>query len=190
MAWLGLAWLGQKDSTSTSTYREDSTTSKHQERLQHQDSDQSPATMPRGPGTPLLIKTDSQSVSGGVIWSLTAKGVGLSVTVPKGVTTSLDTRQYHHDTERRPVFAVPRACRSIVRQRSSVPFARSEHLAKPSSTATADQIVPPSACVPHAQAHSAFQFQLSSEADQQTVQTCLLKHRITTLHATTVRQTK
>jgi len=69
------------------------------------------------------------------------------------------------------VIAVPGACRSIFRQRSSVPLARREHLTKPSSTATADQIVPPSACVPRAQAHSAFQFQLSSGADHQPSQT-------------------
>ena len=89
---------------------------------------------------------------------LTAKGVGLSVTVPKGVTTSLDTRQHHHDTERRPVVAVPGACRSIVRHRSSVPLARSKLLAHTSlSTVTADRTELPSACVPHVQAHSAFQ---------------------------------
>ena len=60
-----------------------------------------PATMPRGPGTPPLIKTDSQSVSGGVIWSLTAKGVGLSVTVQKGVTTSFDAQAARHPTRAR-----------------------------------------------------------------------------------------
>ena len=55
----------------------------------------------------LHIKTDSQSVSGGVIWSPTAKGVGLSVPVQKGVTRSLDTWQHHHNTERGPVVAAP-----------------------------------------------------------------------------------
>ena len=55
--------------------------SKHQE---------SPQQYQEGPVPSLHIKTDSQSVSGGVIWSPTAKGVGLSVPVQKGVTTSLD----------------------------------------------------------------------------------------------------
>jgi len=51
--------------------------SKHQE---------SPQQYQEGPVRSLHVKTDSQSVSGGVIWSVTAKGVGLSVTVQKGVT--------------------------------------------------------------------------------------------------------
>jgi len=58
-----------------------------------------------GPVRSLVIKTDSQSLTGGVIWSMTAKGVGLSETVQKGVTTSLDTWQQQHDTECRPVVA-------------------------------------------------------------------------------------
>jgi len=50
-----------------------------------------PQQYQEGPARSLHIKTDSQSVSGGVIWSVTAKGVGLSETVQKGATTSLDT---------------------------------------------------------------------------------------------------
>ena len=103
-----------------------------QQKTHLQEYSRKPQQYQEGPVRSLHNKTDSQSVSRGVIWSLTAKGVGLSVTVPKGVTTSLDTRQHHHDTERRPVVAVPEACRSIVRHRSSVPLARCEHLAKPS----------------------------------------------------------
>ena len=71
----------------------------------------------------LHIKTDSQSVSRGVIWSLTAKGVGLSVTVQKGVRHRL-TPNNIITTPRQARVAVPGACRSIVRHRSSVPLAR------------------------------------------------------------------
>jgi len=56
--------------------------SKHQE---------SPQQNQEGPVRSLHIKTDSHSVSGGVIWSLTAEGVGLSLTVQKGVITSSDS---------------------------------------------------------------------------------------------------
>jgi len=50
-----------------------------------------PQQYQEGPIRSLHIKTDSQSVTGGVIWSLTAKGVGLSVTVQEGVITSSDS---------------------------------------------------------------------------------------------------
>ena len=108
-------------------------------KARQQDSIKKAQQYQEGPVRSLHIETDSQSVTEGVIWSVTAKGVGLSVTVQKGVRRRL-TPNYHHDIERKPVIAVPGACRSIVRHRSSVPRAPYQSIS--SSTAAADQILP------------------------------------------------
>ena len=122
---------------STSASAEDAPT-----RIFKQASIKKAATISRRASTSLHIKTDSQSVSGGVIWSLTAKGVGLSVTVQKGV-------------RRRLTPTVPSRHRAQARDCCSrdLPVHR-----PPPQFCSARTSQAPSACVPHAQAHSAFQF--------------------------------
>ena len=148
-----------------------------------------PATIPRGPGTPPLIKTDSQSVSGGVIGFVDSKRSRIVGDSPERSKASFDTRQYHH-TERRPVVAVPGACRSIFRQRSSVPLARREHFAKPSRLRrqqTRQCHLLPVFHTRRRTPHSSFnshQVQTTSKPDK------LLAQRMTKQHAKTVWQTK
>ena len=158
-----------------------STSAPVEEHLQEYSSKQAsrkPQQKQEGPVRSLHIKTDSQSVSGGVIGSLTAKGVGLSVTAQKGVRRRL-TSNYHHDTERKPVIAVPGACRSIFRQRRSVLLACS----KPSHRPLRQQNILPVFQTRRRTPHSSFnshEVQTTSKPDK------LLAQRITQPRVTIV----
>ena len=68
---------------------------------QHQDSERATSTNIKKGQTFQHIKTDRQSVPEGVICRRPRKGVGLSLTVQKGVTTSLDAQKSRHRTSAR-----------------------------------------------------------------------------------------
>ena len=104
-------------------------------------------------------------------WVVDSKGSRIVGDGPERSKASLDT--YHHDIERKPVIAVPGACRSIVRHRSSVPRAPYQSI---SPSTAADQI-----SVFQLNTH---QVQTTNRARQ------LLAQRITQPRVTIVWQTK